>query len=389
MIGPHNPPQARAHYHTAAEPVNQPGRVVRLLPPRAGQLVFGARPAQTTTPKTAMGHVFLLDITSSFPNKHCQLNHQFKETSMNRKVTVFGAGFVGATTAQRIAEKELADVTMIDIIEGMPQGKALDMLESAMLEGFDAKITGSNNPADCHNSDLVVITSGIARKPGMSRDDLLKTNAGIVGSVCDAIKTNAPNATVIVVSNPLDVMTYLAGVKLGFPKNKVMGMAGVLDSARFRCFLALELGVSMRDVDAMVLGGHGDDMVPLVRYATVAGIKVEDLLPKDKLDALVTRTRNGGIEIVNLLKTGSAYYAPSASVVEMVRGILHDEHRVLPVAAWCTGQYGIREMFVGVPAVLGKNGVEKIIELKLTPDELGQLKKSADHVLENVKKLGL
>src|ERR1043166_1690572 len=231
---------------------------------------------------------------------------------MNRKVTVFGAGFVGSTTAQRIAEKELADVTMIDIIEGMPQGKALDMMESAMLEGFDSKITGSNDPAAVAGSDLVVITSGIARKPGMSRDDLLKTNAGIVGGVCDNIKKHAPDATVIVVSNPLDVMTYLAGVRLGFPKNKVMGMAGVLDSARFRCFLAF------------VLGGHGDDMVPLVRYATVAGIKVEDLIPKDRLDAMVTRTRNGGIEIVNLLKTGSAYYAPSSSVVEMVRAILND-----------------------------------------------------------------
>ena len=199
---------------------------------------------------------------------------------MNRKVTVFGAGFVGSTTAQRIAEKQLADVVMIDIIEGMPQGKALDMMESACLEGFDAKITGSNDPAACAGSDLVVITSGIARKPGMSRDDLLKTNAGIVGGVCESIKKHAPNAIVIVVSNPLDVMTYLAGVKLGFPKNKVMGMAGVLDSARFRCFIAMELGVSMRDVDAMVLGGHGDDMVPLVRYATVAGIKVEDLHPE-------------------------------------------------------------------------------------------------------------
>lgn len=308
---------------------------------------------------------------------------------MNYKVTVFGAGFVGSTTAQRIVEKELADVTMIDIVEGLPQGKALDMRESAMLEGFDAKITGSNNPADCQGSDVVVVTSGVARKPGMSRDDLLKINAGIVGSVCDAIKANAPNAIVIIVSNPLDVMTYLAGIKTGFAKNKVMGMAGVLDSARFRCFLAMELGVSMRDVDAMVLGGHGDDMVPLVRYATVAGIKVEDLIPKAKLDAMVARTRTGGIEIVNLLKTGSAYYAPSASVVEMVRAILHDEKRVLPVAAWCTGQYGVNDMFVGVPAVLGKNGVEKIVELKLTADELGQLKQSADHVLENVKKLNL
>jgi len=308
---------------------------------------------------------------------------------MNYKVTVFGAGFVGATTAQRLAEKQLADVTMIDIVDGLPQGKALDMMESACLEGFDAKVTGSNNPADCAGSDVVVVTSGVARKPGMSRDDLLKINAGIVGSVCDAIKTHAPTAIVIVVSNPLDVMTYLAGIKTGFAKNKVMGMAGVLDSARFRCFIALELGVSMRDVDAMVLGGHGDDMVPLVRYATVAGIKVEDLIPKDKLDAMVARTRNGGAEIVNLLKTGSAYYAPSSSVVEMVAAILRDEKRVLPVAAFCTGQYGVKDMFVGVPAILGKTGVEKIIELKLTGDELAQLKKSADHVLENVKKLNL
>ena len=308
---------------------------------------------------------------------------------MNRKVTVFGAGFVGSTTAQRIAEKQLADVVMVDIIEGMPQGKALDMMESACLEGFDARVTGANDPVACANSDLIVVTSGIARKPGMSRDDLLKTNAGIVGSVCEAIKKNAPNATVIIVSNPLDVMTYLAGVKLGLPKNKVIGMAGVLDSARFRCFIAMELGVSMRDVDAMVLGGHGDDMVPLVRYATVAGIKVEDLLPKDKLDALVTRTRNGGAEIVALLKTGSAYYAPASSVVEMVASILRDEKRVLPCAAWCTGQYGVKDMFVGVPCILGKNGVEKIIELKLSNDELAQLKTSSDHVFENVKRLNL
>jgi malate dehydrogenase len=308
---------------------------------------------------------------------------------MNRKVTVFGAGFVGSTTAQRIAEKQLADVVMVDIIEGMPQGKALDMMESACLEGFDAKITGANDPVACAGSDLIVVTSGIARKPGMSRDDLLKTNAGIVGSVCDAIKKNAPNAMVIIVSNPLDVMTYLAGVKLGFAKNKVIGMAGVLDSARFRCFIAMELGVSMRDVHAMVLGGHGDDMVPLVRYATVAGIKVEDLIAKDKLDALVTRTRNGGAEIVALLKTGSAYYAPSSSVVDMVASILNDEKRVLPCAAWCTGQYGVKDMFVGVPCILGKNGVEKIIELKLSNDELVQLKTSSDHVFENVKRLNL
>lgn len=308
---------------------------------------------------------------------------------MNRKVTVFGAGFVGSTTAQRIAEKQLADVTMIDVIEGMPQGKALDMMESACLEGFDAKVTGSNNPADCGDSDLVVITSGVTRKPGMSRDDLLKINSGIITNVCDSIKTNAPNAIVIVVTNPLDVMTWLAAAKLGFPKTKVMGMAGVLDSARFRCFIAMETGVSVRDVHAMVLGGHGDDMVPLVRYANIAGTKVEDLIPQDKLDAMIARTRTGGAEIINLLKTGSAYYAPSSATVEMVSAILRDEKRILPVTSWCTGQYGINDMFVGVPAVVGKTGVERIVELELTDDELDQLKKSADHVLENVKKLSL
>ncbi|HUI06763.1 MAG TPA: malate dehydrogenase [Verrucomicrobiae bacterium] len=308
---------------------------------------------------------------------------------MKLKVTIFGAGFVGGSTARRIVEKQLADVVMIDIVEGLPQGKALDMMESACLEGFDSKVRGSNDPADCADSDVVVITSGVARKPGMSRDDLLKTNAGIVSSVCEAVRQHAPNAVVIVVSNPVDVMTYLAGVKLGFPKNRVMGMAGVLDSARFRCFVGMELGVSSRDVEAIVLGGHGDDMVPLVRYARVAGVKVEELLPKDRIEALVQRTRNGGAEIVGLLKTGSAFYAPSASVVAMVRPILNDEHRVLPCAAWCTGQYGIKDMFVGVPCVLGRNGVERIVELNLTPDELAQLKKSANHVLENVKRLNL
>jgi malate dehydrogenase len=308
---------------------------------------------------------------------------------MKHKVTIFGAGFVGAATAVRIAEKQLADVVMIDVVEGMPQGKALDMMESACLEGFDTKIRGSNNSADCADSDVIVLTSGIARKPGMSRDDLAKTNAEIVSGVCAAIKQHAPDAIVIIVSNPVDVMTYLAGVKLSFPKNRVMGMAGVLDSARFRSFISMELGVSMRDVEAMVLGGHGDDMVPLIRYASVAGIELEHLMPKDRIDALVARTRNGGAEIVSLLKTGSAYYAPSSSVVEMVRPILKDERRVLPCAAWCTGQYGIKDMFVGVPCVLGKNGVERIVELKLTADELAQLKTSADHVLENVKRLNL
>jgi malate dehydrogenase len=308
---------------------------------------------------------------------------------MKPKVTVVGAGFVGATTAQRIVEKNLADVVLIDIVEGMPQGKALDMMESAPVEGFDAKITGSNNYADMKDSDLVVVTAGLARKPGMSRDDLLQKNAEIVGGIADDIKKYAPNSIVIVVTNPLDVMTYLVWARTKFPTERVMGMAGVLDSARFRAFIAMELGVSMQDVDAMVLGGHGDDMVPLVRYATVGGISVEHLIPKEKLDALVTRTRNGGIEIVNLLKSGSAWYAPSSSVVAMVKSILLDEKRVLPVCAWCTGQYGIKEMFVGVPVKLGARGVEEIIELKLTEPELASLAKSAAHVRENVAKLKL
>jgi len=308
---------------------------------------------------------------------------------MKSKITVVGAGFVGATTAQRIAEKQLGDVVLHDIMPDMPKGKALDMMESACLEGFDSVITGTNDAADYKDSNVVVITSGIARKPGMSRDDLLKTNADIVGGVADNIKKIAPNAIVIVVSNPLDVMTCLVGAKTGFPKNRVIGMAGVLDSARFRCFIAMELGVSHQDVQAMVLGGHGDDMVPLVRYSTVSGIAIQDLIPRERLDALVTRTRNGGAEIVGLLKAGSAYYAPSAAVAQMVQSIIYDEKRVLPCAAWCTGQYGIKDMFVGVPCVLGKNGMEKIIELKLTESELGLLKTSADHVRENCRMLGI
>ena len=305
------------------------------------------------------------------------------------KITVVGGGFVGATTAQRIAEKNLGDVVLHDIVPDMPKGKALDMMESACIEGFDSLVTGTNDPADYKDSDVVVITSGIARKPGMSRDDLLKTNAGIVGGVAENVKKYAPNAIVIIVSNPLDVMTALAGVKTGFAPNRVMGMAGVLDSARFRCFIAMELGVSHQDVQAMVLGGHGDDMVPLTRYSTVSGICIEDLIPKDRLEALVTRTRNGGAEIVGLLKTGSAYYAPSASVAQMVQSIVRDEKRVLPCAAWCTGQYGIKDMFVGVPCKLGKDGVEQIVELKLGQQELSLLQASANHVRESMKIIGI
>jgi malate dehydrogenase len=308
---------------------------------------------------------------------------------MKSKITVVGAGFVGSTTAQRIAEKQLGDVVLHDIVPDMPKGKALDMMESACLEGFDSQVTGTNDPADYKDSDIVVITSGIARKPGMSRDDLLKTNAEIVGSVVDNVKKYAPNSIVIIVSNPLDVMTCLAGARLGFPKNRVLGMAGVLDSARFRCFIAMELGVSHQDVQAMVLGGHGDDMVPLVRYSTVSGIAIEHLISKERLDTLVARTRTGGAEIVGLLKTGSAYYAPSSAVAQMVQSIIRDEQRILPCAAWCTGQYGVKDMFVGAPCKLGKNGVEKIVELKLTPEELKQLQSSADHVRESTKVIGL
>ncbi len=305
------------------------------------------------------------------------------------KITVVGAGFVGATTAQRLAEKELGDVVLHDILEGMPQGKALDMLQSACLESFDSHVQGTNNAADYEGSDIVVITSGLPRQPGMSRDDLLLKNAEIVGGVADNVKKYAPNAIVIVVSNPLDVMTYLVGAKTGFPKERIMGMAGVLDSARFRCFIALELGVSYKDVEAMVLGGHGDDMVPLARYSTVSGIAIDALLPKEKIDEMITRTRNGGAEIVKLLQKGSAYYAPSSAAVQMVQSIVRDEKRVLPVAAWCTGQYGIKNQFVGVPVQLGSKGVEKIIELKLTADELGQLQASANHVAHSVAKLKL
>ncbi len=308
---------------------------------------------------------------------------------MDKKVTVVGAGFVGATTAQRIIEKNLAHVVLHDVIEGMPQGKALDMMQSACLENFEASILGTNDPASYRDSDIVVVTSGVARKPGMSRDDLLRINAKIVGEVSDNIKKYAPNAIVIIVSNPLDVMTYLAGIKTGFSKNRVMGMAGVLDSARFRAFIAMELAVAHRDVEAMVLGGHGDDMVPLSRYSTVSGIGIEALLPREKIDAMIDRTRKGGAEIVNFLKTGSAYYAPSSSVVQMVKSILLDEKRILPCAAWCTGQYGVQNQFVGVPVRLGKNGVEQIIELKLTDPELKQLQASASHVAESVKLLGL
>ena len=306
-----------------------------------------------------------------------------------RKVTVVGAGNVGATAAQRIADKELADVVLVDIVPGVPQGKALDMAESGPVEGYDCQITGSNEYGETANSDIVVITAGMARKPGMTRDDLLFKNAEIVGSVVEQVARRSRNAILILVTNPLDAMVQLAWKKSGFQPERVIGMAGVLDSARFRTFIARELNVSVENVTAFVLGGHGDTMVPLPRYSTVAGIPITDLLPKDRIDALVTRTANGGAEIVNFLKSGSAYYAPGAAAVEMVEAILKDKKKILPCAAYLNGQYGVRGLYVGVPVKLGRAGVEQIVEIKLTPDEQAAFNKSADAVRELVDKLKL
>jgi malate dehydrogenase len=302
---------------------------------------------------------------------------------MVNTITVVGAGNVGATTAQRIAEKHLAQrVVMVDVAEGIPQGKALDQLQSGPIEGFDTLVIGTNDYADTAGSDVVVITAGIARKPGMSRDDLLATNAGIVRQVSEEIKARSPNAILVIVSNPLDVMCYVAKKVTGFPRERVIGMAGVLDTARYRAFLAGALDVSVRDIQAMVLGGHGDTMVPLISCTTVSGIPVTQLLDKAKLDAVVMRTRNGGAEIVKHLKTGSAYYAPSAAAVEMVEAIVRDQKRVLPCAAWLEGEYGMRDLFLGVPCKLGRRGLEKIYEVELTAAERTDLAKSADAVRE-------
>ncbi len=304
-----------------------------------------------------------------------------------RKVTVVGAGFVGATAAQRLVEKQLADVVLIDIVEGLPQGKALDMMQSAAVEGFDTKIIGTNDYQDTANSDVVIITAGIARKPGMSRDDLLNTNSQIVGGVTEQIAKYSPNAIIIVVSNPLDVMTQLAWRKSGFPANRVIGMAGVLDSARYARFIAEALECSIKDVRAMVLGGHGDTMVPVPQYSTVNGIPITELLPKDKIDAINTRTKNGGAEIVSLLKTGSAYYAPSSSAVAMAEAVLLDSNRILPCCALLSGEYGVNDLYCGVPVALGKNGVNKIIQLELSADELSALQNSVAAVRELAGKL--
>jgi malate dehydrogenase len=303
------------------------------------------------------------------------------------KITVVGAGFVGATAAHWAAAKELGDVVVVDIIEGMPQGKGLDLFESSPVEGFDAKVLGTNDYKDTAGSDVVIITAGIPRKPGMSRDDLLNTNTNIVRAVTEQICKNSPNAYLIIVSNPLDAMTYVAYKVSGFPTNRVMGMAGVLDAARFRSFIAMELGVSVKDIQAFVLGGHGDTMVPLPRYTTVSGIPIPDLIPKERIDAMVDRTRNGGGEIVALLKTGSAFYAPSASAVQMAESILRDQKRILPCCAYCNKEYEVGGYFVGVPVLLGAGGVEKVIEIKLTAEEKALFGKSVAAVKDLVKVL--
>ena len=303
---------------------------------------------------------------------------------MNRKVTVVGSGNVGATLAQRVVDLELGDVVMIDILEGIPQGKGLDLAEAAPIVGSDARALGTNDYADTAGSDVVVITAGLARKPGMSRDDLLLKNAEIVRDVTRNIMRHSKNPIIIMVTNPLDAMCHVALTESGLKPERVFGMAGVLDSARFRCFIAMELGVSVENTHAFVLGGHGDTMVPLPRFSTVAGIPITELLDKATVDRLVTRTRNGGAEIVNLLKTGSAYYAPSAAVVDMLDEVLKDKKKILPCAAYLRGEYGIRDLYVGVPAKLGAAGVEKVIEVKLNDEDKAALAKSAGAVRELV-----
>ncbi|MBI1978166.1 MAG: malate dehydrogenase [Candidatus Omnitrophica bacterium] len=305
------------------------------------------------------------------------------------KVTVVGAGFVGATTAERIVEKGLANVVLVDVVEGMPQGKALDMMESAPIEGFGTTIVGTNSYEETKDSDIVVITAGLARKPGMSRDDLQAKNAEIVSGIVKEVASRSPKAILIVVTNPLDIMTYLAWKKSGFDRKRVIGMAGVLDSARYRYFLSLELKCAPHEVEAVVLGGHGDLMVAVPESSTYQGKPVTQLLPKEKIDAINKRTQDGGIEIVNLLKTGSAYYAPSSSAVSMVDAILKDSGKVLPCCVYLNGEYGIKEMYCGVPVSLGREGVKKVVELKLSAESQAALKKSAEHVREQVMKLNL
>ena len=308
---------------------------------------------------------------------------------MRKKVTIVGSGNVGATLAQRLVDRELADVVMIDIIEGIPQGKGLDMLEAGPIEGYDCSVIGTNDYKDTANSDVVVITAGLPRKPGMSRDDLLNTNSKIVGDVTRNAVGQSPNCILIVVSNPLDAMCHVAFHESRLPKHRVIGMAGVLDSARFSTFIAMELKVSVENVTAFVLGGHGDTMVPLPRYSTVAGIPLPDLMSQEQIDRLVKRTRDGGAEIVGLLKTGSAYYAPSAAVAEMVEAILKDKKKILPCAAYLEGEYGINGLYMGVPVKLGAKGIEEVIQIKLTAQEKAALDKSAAAVRELVTVLKL
>ena len=304
-----------------------------------------------------------------------------------RKVTIIGAGNVGATTAEQIVAAGLADVVLIDIVEGLPQGKALDLNEAAPVVGYDVQVSGTNDYADTADSKVIVVTSGLARQPGMSRDDLMAKNAGIVGSVVREAAAVSPDAIIVVVTNPLDAMCHVALTASGFPPERVVGMAGVLDSARFRSFISDELQVSVRDIRGFVLGGHGDTMVPLPRYSTVGGVPITELMSAERIEALVERTRNGGAEVVALLKTGSAYYAPAASVVEMIEAILRDRRRVLPCAAYLRGEYGIEGLFVGVPVVLGNGGVEKVIEIALTDDERAAFNRSADSVRGLLAKL--
>ncbi len=308
---------------------------------------------------------------------------------MRSKVTVVGAGNVGATLGQRVAERDYADVVLVDVIPDMPQGKALDILEAGPVIGYDSLVVGTNGYDETANSDIVVITSGIARKPGMSRDDLVKTNQGIVTQVTQEIVRRSPNAMLICITNPLDAMAQLAFKVSGFPKQRVIGMAGVLDTARFRTFIAQELGVSVRDVQAFVLGGHGDTMVPLARLSTVAGVPLPELIAADRLAQIVQRARDGGAEIVNLLKQGSAFYAPSASALQMIDSILLDKKMIMPCATYLDGEYGITGLFVGVPVKLGAAGVEEIIQLELTEDERAQLQKSADSVRELIGVMGI
>jgi malate dehydrogenase len=307
-----------------------------------------------------------------------------------RKISIIGAGFTGATTALMLAQKELGDIVLVDIpeAEGPTKGKALDMLEAGPVQGFDANIVGTSDYAETADSDLVIITAGVARKPGMSRDDLVNINAKVMRSVTEQVVKYSPNSILLVLTNPVDAMTYEVYRTSGFPKNRVIGQSGVLDTARFRTFVAQELGVSVEDVSGFVLGGHGDDMVPLVRYSYAGGIPLEKLLPKERLDAIVERTRKGGGEIVNLLGTGSAYYAPAASLVQMAEAILKDKKRILPAIAYLEGEYGYHDMYLGVPTIIGGNGLEKVIELDLTEEEKQALDKSAESVRKVMKVLG-